>query len=152
MRKAKKQSAGKQLSPGQAAYVLERLIKDRRVTQGDVNRYVSEMTHEISELEARLQKLRSVIAGAVSTVTRRGRPARAEAAPAPAGRKAAKAAPRTRRRNSVSPERLASRKLQGRYLALIRQIPANKRPQYAKVAKERGREAAIKEMQAAVGK
>lgn len=152
MRKAKKQSPGLQLSPGQAAYVLERLIKDRKVTQGDVNRYVSEMTNEISELEARLQKLRSVIAGAVSTVTRRARGVKATPAPAAAGRKPAKAVPSRKRRTSVSPERLASRKLQGRYLALVRQIPANKRPQYAKVAKERGREAAIKEMQAAVGK
>jgi uncharacterized protein YbjQ (UPF0145 family) len=46
----------------------------------------------------------------------------------------------------VSAETLASRQLQGRYLALIRQIPAQKRAQYAKTAKEKGREAAIKEM------
>jgi hypothetical protein len=37
--------------------------------------------------------------------------------------------------------------LQGRYLALVRQFPATKRANYAKVAKERGREAAIREMQ-----
>jgi hypothetical protein len=46
---------------------------------------------------------------------------------------------------------LASRKLQGRYLAFIRQIPATKRAQYQKTAKEKGREAAIKEMQVALG-
>jgi hypothetical protein len=47
----------------------------------------------------------------------------------------------------LTPEQLASRQLQGRYLGLIRQIPANKRASYQKTAKERGREAAIKEMQ-----
>jgi hypothetical protein len=42
---------------------------------------------------------------------------------------------------------LASRQLQGRYLALVRQFPAAKRAGYAKTAKETGREAAIKDMQ-----
>jgi hypothetical protein len=34
----------------------------------------------------------------------------------------------------------------------VRQIPASRRAQYAKIAKEKGREAAIKEMQDAVKK
>jgi hypothetical protein len=53
---------------------------------------------------------------------------------------------RRRRRSRITPEQLASRQLQGRYLGLIRQIPASKRAQYQKIAKERGREAAINEM------
>ena len=53
---------------------------------------------------------------------------------------------RRRRRARITPEQLASRQLQGRYLGLIRQIPASKRAQYQKIAKERGREAAINEM------
>jgi hypothetical protein len=47
---------------------------------------------------------------------------------------------------------LASRQLQGRYLALVRRFPATKRAAYAKIAKERGREAAIKDMQDSLGK
>ena len=47
---------------------------------------------------------------------------------------------------------LASRKVQGRYLGLIRQIPASQRGKYTKIAKEKSREAAIKEMQSALGK
>jgi hypothetical protein len=35
---------------------------------------------------------------------------------------------------------------------LIRQIPKTKRPQYQKTAREKGREAAIKEMVSALGK
>src|SRR5438067_401563 len=48
-----------QLSQGQAAYVLERLIADRRISPGEVSRYVSDMHREISDLESRLQTLRS---------------------------------------------------------------------------------------------
>ena len=51
------------MSHGQAAYVLDRLIAERRVSQGDVNRYVSEMGREISDLEARLQRLREAHGG-----------------------------------------------------------------------------------------
>jgi O6-methylguanine-DNA--protein-cysteine methyltransferase len=53
---------------------------------------------------------------------------------------------RKRRSSKITAEQLASRQLQGRYLGLIRQIPASKRGTYQKIAKEKGREAAIKEM------
>jgi hypothetical protein len=53
---------------------------------------------------------------------------------------------RRRRRSAITPEQLASRQLQGRYLGLIRQIPATRRGQYQRIAKERGREAAINAM------
>src|SRR4051794_41816861 len=48
-----------QLSHGQAAYVLERLVADRRVSPGEVSRYVSDMHREISDLETRLNTLRT---------------------------------------------------------------------------------------------
>ncbi len=127
------------LSPGQASYVLQRLIGDRRITRNDVKRYLNDMRREIGELEERLKSLReatgSVIRSAIQAITpgRRGRPSGA--------------APRRRRRARITPEQLASRKLQGRYLGLIRQIPASRRGQYQKIAKDKGREAAIKEMQ-----
>ena len=73
--------------------------------------------------------------------------------PAPAAGGGAKRGRRGRRsRATITPEQLASRQLQGRYLGLIRQIPASKRGQYQKIAKEKGREAAIKEMGGALGK
>lgn len=174
------------LSPGQAQYVLERLIKDRRVSASDINGYVSDMGREISDLEQRLSRLRDaagpaaaaagVLAGvAGAALTRRGRkpgrpgrppgrppgrrgrppgrpPASAAAAPstegaAPAGRKRGRKA-----RTPITAEQLASRQLQGRYLALVRRFPATKRANYAKIAKEKGREAAIRDMQEAVKK
>ena len=132
-----------ELSHGQAHYVLSRLLGDRRVTSADVKRYVGEMHHEIQKLEERLSSLRSaagsVIAAAVNKVRRGpGRP---------------KGSTKKKRASSaLTPEQRASRQLQGRYLGLIRQIPASRRAQYAKIAKEKGREAAIREMAANLNK
>ena len=172
-------SSAPKLSGGQASYVLERLLRDRRVSQSDVNGYLSQMSNEISELEARLQHLKDAVGGAVSSAAagiasavaavrrRPGRPPgkRGPGRPPGSGRKpgrppasaaasegAATGAKRRRRRTAITSEQLASRQLQGRYLALVRRFPATKRAAYAKVAKERGREAAIKEMPDSLGK
>ena len=61
-------------------------------------------------------------------------------------------AKRRRKRTAITSEQLASRQLQGRYLALVRRFPPTKRAAYAKIAKEKGREAAIKDMQDSLGK
>lgn len=162
------------LSPGQAAYVLERLMSERRISPAEINRYVGDMTSEINELEQRLQRLREAQGGGGAAASggaasgarrgpgrpaagrggrRRGRPAAAqseataEAKPAAAGAK--KGGRRGRAKSSITPEQLASRQLQGRYLALVRQFPERKRAEYARIAKERGREVAIEEMQKA---
>jgi len=162
-----RQSSSQGLSAGQSAYVLERLLAERRVSLGDVNRIVSEMSQEISDLEAKLQRLREAQGGASAAPAaparrgpgrppgrpgrppgrRRGRP---PAAAAVAASPIAAAAPKKRgrkRKSAITPEQLASRQLQGRYLALVRQFPATRRAQYARVAKEKGREAAIRDMQ-----
>jgi hypothetical protein len=176
------------LSGGQASYVLERLLKERRVNQTEVNRYVGEMKREIGELEERLKNLRDAVGDAASAAVsgiasaasnamavvrgRRGRPAgsknkpgRPPGRPAGTGRKpgrppkaaaataaapaegAATGAKRGRKKSAITAEQLASRQLQGRYLALVRRFPASKRAGFAKTAKDKGREAAIKEMQ-----
>jgi len=157
-------SSGGALTPGQSTYVLERMIAERRISPGEVNRYVSDMHREIGDLERRLQSLRaaSVGSGGVSAAAaapaprRRGRPpgspnkAAAAAPSAPAKASAAKGG--ARRRSAITPEQLASRQLQGRYLGLIRQIAASKRGGYQRTAKEKGREAAIRDMQDALKK
>lgn len=148
MPRPKRAWGGVQLSPGQASYVIDRLISDRRISAGEINRYVSEMHREIADLERRLQALREA-----SGYARRSQAAAPRAA---APRAAAAAAPakagRRRRRSAITAEQLASRQLQGRYLGLIRQIPASKRGHYQKIAKDKGREAAIKEMHSALKK
>lgn len=162
-------------SHGQASYVLDRLISDRRISPGEVARYINDMQREINDLERRLEQLRAATSGggasartgaAATAPRRRGRPpgsanrgpgrppgrpgrppGRPPAAAAGGGAKAGR-----RRRSAITPEQLASRQLQGRYLGLIRQIPASKRAQYQRTAKEKGREAAIREMQGVLGK
>lgn len=160
-------------SHGQAHYVLSRLLDERKISHGEVGRYVGEMHGEISSLEKRLASLReaaghsAAASGGQTGGARRGRPpgsgkrrgrppASASAAAASTGGSSAAATPARRgrppgsgkkRKSALSAEQLASRQLQGRYLGLIRQIPANKRGQYQKIAKEKGRESAIKEMQ-----
>ena len=152
MPKGRRSSAGSQLSPGQAKYVLGRLIQDRRVSAGDVNRYVSDMHREIATLEQQLAELKEA-----SGAPRRG-PGRP---PAAAGQQGAAAAEksgrkrggkRRRRTSAITAQQLASRQLQGRYLGLIRQIAASKRAPFQKTARDKGREAAIKEMQVALKK
>ena len=134
MARPRKSSAQQKLSPGQASYVLDRLIGDRRVSRVDVQRYVKDMHQEIGDLERRLQSLKEAagdaIRSAISALTpgkRRGRP------PGTGAKK--------RRSAKITAEQLASRQLQGRYLGLIRQIPASKRGVYQKIAKDKGREA-----------
>ena len=139
-----------QLSAAQAQFILERLVNDRRVSATEINRYMGALQREINALEQRLQSLRSASAGGAAPVRRGpGRPpGSGVSAPAAGGRR------RRRRRSSaaLSPEQRASRQLQGQYLGLIRQIPASRRAQYAKIAKEKGREAAIREMRSALNK
>lgn len=168
------------LTSGQAQYVLERLIRDRRVSVGDISGYVAEMGREISDLERRLAQLReaagpaavAAVAGVAAGVAgaaavrrgrkrrrpgrppgRPGRPPAAASAAAPAEGAAKAGRKRGRKaRTAITAEQLASRQLQGRYLALVRRFPQTKRAQYAKIAKEKGREAAIREMQGVLGK
>jgi hypothetical protein len=180
------------LSPGQAAYVLDRMIAERRISQGEIRGYVSEMGREISDLESRLARLREAHGGSSSSSSsssassaaaaparrgpgrppgsgrkagaqqpgRPGRPGRPPGRPPASasqqsGSNASAAAPAAAkggakkggRKSAITAEQLASRQLQGRYLALVRQFPERKRIEFAKVAKEKGREAAIKEMQ-----
>ena len=154
------------------------MLNDRRISAGEIVRYVNEMQSEIDQLERRLQSLRDAVGGGgrpaasgsggeaprrrgrpPGSRNRRGRPAGAASSAASAGASAganAGGAKRGRKprkaRSAITAEQLASRQLQGRYLGLIRQIPASKRGQYQKTAKDKGREAAIKEMQSALGK
>jgi hypothetical protein len=148
MPRPRKQQTALHVSPGQASYVLDRLLSERKISHGEINRYMGEMQREISDLERKLESLKQA-SGAAHSAPRTSQVRRPAAAVAP---KAKAPGRRRRRRSVITPEQLASRQLQGRYLGLIRQIPASKRGQYQKTAREKGREAAIKEMQAKLKK
>lgn len=53
------------------------------------------------------------------------------------------------RSSALTAEQIASRQLQGRYLAMVRRFGKRDRAHFSKIAKEKGREAAIREMQKA---
>jgi hypothetical protein len=123
---------GWNLSASDAKQILQDLIRDGKVLAADISRSL-----EIRKLEERLQALRG-------GVRRRGRRAATAVKAAVGGRK--------RRQRPLTAQQRASRQLQGRYLGLIRQIPASGRARFAKIAKDKGRESAIKEMQSALKK
>ena len=88
-------------------------------------------------LEKRIAKLRGVVGSvhpvrAVKTVTKRV-VARAK-------------------RAAKTPEAAASRKLQGQYIAHIRQLPKRGRKKFSEIAQKNGREAAITAMKKQLGK
>lgn len=130
---------GWNISPTDAKDFLQNLIHEGKVAATDVARFF-----EIRNLERRLAELRGTV------MRRRGRPPASAAAAAPAAGGGKKRKRRASR--NLTPQQRASRQLQGRYLGLIRQIPASQRARYARVAKDKGRESAIKEMQSALNK
>jgi hypothetical protein len=161
------------LSPGQASYVLERLRQARQVTAAEIRGYVADMAREIRDLEERLRRLRdaagtTIAERAITNVgngspatlrsSKRGRPTRVRSitpsnAPQTAVPSAAAAQPapkRTKRKFTVTPAVLASREIQGRYLPLLNKFTGKRKEQFAKTAKEKGREAAIDAMEAAL--
>jgi polyhydroxyalkanoate synthesis regulator phasin len=46
------------LLPGQAQYVVERLVSDGRLAPAEIARYVGDIQREIADVESRLQHLR----------------------------------------------------------------------------------------------
>lgn len=127
------------LTPEQAMYVLDHALGEKKLNQNDVTRYLAASRREIAELEARLAQLRR-LGGA--------RPQNAPVAVEP--EKAAK--PQGKKQAAPSAKTLASRKVQGMYLAHIAQIPKKDRPKFKELAKKEGRDAAIAAMRKALGK
>ena len=133
--------AGWNISADDAKEFLQNLIREGKVAASDVGRFF-----EIRNLERRLAELRGTI------TRRRGRPPASQASASKAPASTGGGAKKKRASRNLTPQQRASRQLQGRYLGLIRQIPASQRARYARVAKDKGRETAIKEMQSALSK
>ncbi|MEO5567396.1 MAG: hypothetical protein ABIR92_02825 [Gemmatimonadaceae bacterium] len=114
-------------------YVVDRLIKERRVSGREVARIALEMNREISDLERRLAQLRAD-SGPRSSARR-----------APAG-------PTRRKSRPVNAAVAASRRLQGEYMGLMRHVSSRERARMKKIAAEQGREAAVKAMRTHLGR
>lgn len=122
------EAAGSGLTPSQALYVIDRMLRERKVSARDVTKMASEMQAEIADLERRLAMLRPDSDSAGSS------------------RRGASAARRTGR--PVNAAVAASRRLQGEYMGLIRHLNVRERARMKKLAAEKGREAAVKQMRA----
>jgi hypothetical protein len=131
---AKTQTPRAQVSAGEALYVLDRLVTEKRITAAEVARLAAEMHEEIADLERRLAALRqaaeSVRSGPQSRAARRSS----------GGAK------------TVNPGLARSRKLQGEYMGLIRHMPTSARLRMKKLAGKQGREAAVEAMRALLSK
>ena len=133
----KPQHASRRPTPGEALYVLDRLVKTRRVTEREIAEIIGDMHSEMQTIEYRLAELYAATGHAMSTASRRIR--------------GAGHATRTRRR-TVTPELARSRRIQGQYMGLIRHLRGEARERIKKLAEEQGREAAIKAMRSSADK
>lgn len=130
----------------EAKFVLEAMYRDGKITKQILDEYRKKLDTEIRTLEMQLARLRN-LAGPMLVG------AAVAAAPA-AARALRKRVPavvkKVRRAKKESPERIESRKLQGRYLGLMRQIPKNiVKQRFGKDAiKSKGKAVVIDEMAA----
>jgi hypothetical protein len=108
------------LTDGQAAYVLERLVRERRLAPSEIARYLAEIPEEIRALEARLRLLRG------------------NAPPSTRG-------PRVQHRSRArrKPRAEDGKALGGTYGGLIRRVPAAEQQRYVDIKNTQGIEAAI---------
>lgn len=113
----------KDVTPGQAQYVVERLIKERRISRSDVKRYLADLGKEIGAIEERIRTLREA-AG----------PAAVSTSPAKRPRKTAKKA---------SKKKGHPRGIAGTFAVLLRGIPEAARTQYEELRASKGLKAAI---------
>jgi hypothetical protein len=135
------------LTAGQAHYVVDRLLRDRRLSRNDLRRYLGEMGREIDALEEQLQRLRDAAGASGGQSARRRR--KDPAAGARAGGTRARGKPKRRKQN-LSPERRQELRLQGHYLALMGRVSARQRPTFKRLRKDKGTDAAIRAMRASL--
>lgn len=116
--------------------------------QGNVFSTLDDLAKAVDSLRGQLEPLRNIVPMGPA---RPGRPrARRSAARKAAARKPAKRAAR-RARKAISPKVKALRKLQGRYMGLVRNLSAAQKAQVKKVKLEKGYGPALK-LAASLGK
>jgi hypothetical protein len=127
------------VTPGQAQWVVERLLADRRISARDVSQYLDDMQGEIRDIERRLSSLREAAAsGPVVS------PAPGSALPA---RKTRKRKGGRRTKASGHPRGIA-----GTLAVLLRSIPTAKHAAIQAIRDDQGIRAAIKAARAAANK
>lgn len=156
-------SAVEDLSPGQAQYVLGRIIHDKKVRAREISKYLKEMDREIKDLENRLSSLkgardqarpgagRSARASSSGKTRKRSRKRTAAASKAKSKSKA-RAGKAKHSRKATTPQARKSRQLQGQYISLIKRFPTKDRDKYKALAADKGREEAVNRMKSDLDK
>jgi hypothetical protein len=126
------------VTAGQAQWIIERLLADRRISRQDVQRYLADMDREIHNLERRLASLR------VAAGTSPGTPAPQSGAPTLT---ATKRGPGRPRKHLGHPRGVA-----GTLAVLLRSIPVAEHAAIAAIRADQGIKAAIAAARAAVKK
>jgi hypothetical protein len=126
------------VTAGQAQWVVERLLADRRITPQDVQRYVADIGREIQDLEQRLASLREAVGDRLVA----SRTPRSDAAGDARNR-----GPARRKKGSGHPRGIA-----GTLAVLLRSIPAAEHAAIAAIRANQGIKAAINAARAAVKK
>jgi hypothetical protein len=123
------------VTPGQAQWVIERLLADRRISAKDVNQYLAGMQEEIRAIEQRISDLR----GAAGTPSA-----------APVARTAV--APVKARKRPAAGKKGHPRGIAGTLAVLLRSIPAADHAAITAIRADKGIKAAIAAAKAAVKK
>jgi methylmalonyl-CoA mutase N-terminal domain/subunit len=132
------------VTPGHASYVIDRLIKERRLTTTQINRYLRDLRDEITTIEERLATLRAASQPNATHSTPHNMAANTAS-------NTTNRTPRKARRH-FSPAARAKQQLQGRYLGYMRQLPANARPRFQAIKARDGFTAAITALRQHLGK
>jgi hypothetical protein len=136
------------VTPAQAQYILRHLHASGLITVAHIREYLADLGREIHSLEQRLMHLRRA-----QDPADRGRnepPTKRTSEGASRRPRARSVGAQGKRAFTVTEKVLKSRELQGRYLPLLNKFSGRRRIGFARLAKEKGREVAIAEMQAAL--
>lgn len=130
----------------EAKFILESMYRDGVIVKKTLDEYRGRLKQEITTLETQLARLRSLAGPMLVGAAFAAAPAAVRALRGPAKRAAQKIQRVVKKKES--PERIASRQLQGRYLGLMRQIPKNiVKQRFGKdTIKEKGKETVVDEM------
>jgi len=131
-----KRSAALAVTPGQAKWIVERLIATKRISTDDVRSAMTDMDTEIADMEQRLASLREAAGH-----TRVASPAPPSTAPVV----------RTRKRRAGG-KKGHPRGIAGTLAVLLRAIPASEHAAIAAIRADKGIKTAIKAARAALRK
>lgn len=142
------------ITPGQAHYIIERMLADRTITRRDLNRYKKDLDSEIAELESRLANLRDAAeeSGGESPGRRRGGTKRRRASKGAAKGRKKSTARKSRKQGARSRQAKKSMAVQGRYISYLRRFEGKKKERFQEIARNESREKAIEAMQAELNK